>query len=137
MIIQKSPPGYSIRSPASIESKPPCAPKAPAPSNDNAPVGSKLGKHYDRVGRLITYLSNQRLITPKSPLGQALAYAVQQWPHLEPCFHDGQIEWDNNLTENTIRPTKLGHGRWVDKAFDIPSLPARLLSQGFIETIPI
>lgn len=34
-------------------------------------------------------------------------------PHLEPCFIDGQIEFDNNLTENAIRPTKLGHKNWL------------------------
>ena len=26
---------------------------------------------------------------------------------------DGQIEFDNNLTENAIRPTKLGHKNWM------------------------
>ena len=26
---------------------------------------------------------------------------------------DGQIEFDNNLIENTIRPTKLGHKNWM------------------------
>ncbi len=26
---------------------------------------------------------------------------------------DGQIELDNNLTENAIRPTKLGHKNWM------------------------
>jgi len=70
-------------------------------------------RYYDRIGRLITYLSKQRGITPKSLLGQALAYAAKQWPHLEPCFMDGQIEFDNNLTENAIRPTKLGHKNWM------------------------
>ena len=33
--------------------------------------------------------------------------------HLEPCFEDGQIEWDNNDTENAIRPTKLGAKNWL------------------------
>ena len=70
-------------------------------------------KHYDRIGRLIAHLGKQRTITPKSLLGQALGYAASQWPHLAPCFLDGQIEWDNNLTENAIRPTKLGHKNWM------------------------
>ena len=26
---------------------------------------------------------------------------------------DGQIEFNNNLTENAIRPTKLGHNNWM------------------------
>ena len=36
-----------------------------------------------------------------------------QLPHIEPCFLDGQIKFDNNLTENAIRPTKLGHKNWM------------------------
>ena len=70
-------------------------------------------RHHARIGRLIAYLGNRPGITPKSPLGRALAYATNQWPHLEPCFMDGQIEFDNNLTENAIRPTKLGHKNWM------------------------
>jgi hypothetical protein len=42
-----------------------------------------------------------------------LAYAIDQLPHLEPCFLDGKIKFDNNLTENAIRPTKLGHKNWM------------------------
>jgi len=70
-------------------------------------------RHYDRLGRLIAYLRKRREITPGSLLGKALAYAAGQWPALEPCFLDGQIEWDNNLTENAIRPTKLGMKNWM------------------------
>ena len=50
---------------------------------------------------------------PKSALGKALSYAVDQWTHLEPCFLDGQIEIDNNHTEGAIRPTKLGMKNWM------------------------
>jgi transposase len=70
-------------------------------------------RHYDRLSRLIAYLRKRREITPGSLLGKALAYAAGQWPHLEPCFLDGQIEFDNNLTENAIRPTKLGMKNWM------------------------
>jgi transposase len=50
-----------------------------------------------------------RGITPGSGFYKALHYAIGQLPHLEACFLDGRIRWDNNLTENAIRPTKLGH----------------------------
>jgi len=73
----------------------------------------KSRRHYDRLARLIAYLGKQRAITPRSLLGGALRYAAGQWPHLEPCFTDGRIEFDNNLTENAIRPTKLGHKNWM------------------------
>ena len=68
---------------------------------------------YKRLGVLFRRLNRFGGITPRSKMGQALAYAISQWPHLEPCFLNGQIEFDNNLTENAIRPTKLGHKNWM------------------------
>jgi transposase len=70
-------------------------------------------KPYDHLAKLIRRLARFRGIAPRSKLGEALAYASSQWAHLEPCFMDGQIEFDNNLTENAIRPTKLGHKNWM------------------------
>ena len=70
-------------------------------------------KHYRRLGKLIDDLSEVRAITPGSPLGQALRYARGQWPHLEACFMDGQVDIDNNSTENAIRPLKLGAKNWM------------------------
>lgn len=66
-------------------------------------------KPYDHLVKLTIRLQRRKNIVPRSNLGKALAYAIAQLPHLEPCFSDGQIEFDNNLTENAIRPTKLGH----------------------------
>ena len=69
---------------------------------------------YDHLRKLFTHLHTLRPhILPESNLGKALRYAVDQWPHLEPCFRDGQIEFDNNLTENRIRPTKIGAKNWL------------------------
>lgn len=70
-------------------------------------------RHYDHLLKLCVHLENRHGITPASRLGKALNYARGQLPHLEPCFTDGQIEFDNNLTENAIRPTKLGMKNWM------------------------
>ena len=70
-------------------------------------------RFYDHLAKLIAHLQRRRSITPKSQLGKALSYACAQLPHLEPCFRDGQIQFDNNLTENAIRPTKLGMKNWM------------------------
>lgn len=70
-------------------------------------------RHYDHLGKLFKHLQLKRRILPKSQLGKALNYALDQWKQLEPCFHDGQIEFDNNHTENAIRPTKLGAKNWL------------------------
>ena len=70
-------------------------------------------KPYEHLVKLTKRLQRSKKIIPRSNLGKALAYAVAQLPHLEPCFIDGQIEFDNNLTENAVRPTKLGHKNWM------------------------
>jgi len=68
---------------------------------------------FDHLLKLVKHLRNRRNIVPKSQLGKALAYACDQLPHLEPCFMDGRIEFDNNLTEGAIRPAKLGMKNWM------------------------
>jgi transposase len=54
-----------------------------------------------------------RAILPKSKLGKAIRYAVNQWSKLEVYLGDGRIEIDTNLVENAIRPTKLGAKNWL------------------------
>ena len=52
-------------------------------------------------------------VLPKSPLGKAIRYALNEWPALLPYVHDGQFEIDNNLCENAIRPAALGRKNWL------------------------
>lgn len=73
----------------------------------------KARRPYEHLKKLVAHLGGRRSITPASKLGKALGYARAQLPHLEPCFADGQIEFDNNLTENAVRPTKLGMKNWM------------------------
>lgn len=70
-------------------------------------------RRYRHLLRLTKHLILRHRITPRSPLGKALHYAHDQWPHLEACFEHGQIDFDNNTVENAIRPTKLGHKNWM------------------------
>jgi len=73
----------------------------------------KTRRVYLHLQKFFRHLQKRRSILPKSQLGKALYYACGQLPHLEPCFLDGRIEFDNNLTENAIRPTKLGMKNWM------------------------
>jgi transposase len=50
---------------------------------------------------------------PQSLLGQAVDYALGQWSGLEIFLGDGRIEIDNNLVENSIRPTAIGKKNWL------------------------
>jgi transposase len=50
---------------------------------------------------------------PQSLMGQAIGYALNQWPVLERFLEHGEVEIDNNLVENAIRPTALGKKNWL------------------------
>jgi hypothetical protein len=50
---------------------------------------------------------------PKSALGQAVNYTLNQWKRLERCFDYGEVELSNNLAENSMRPVALGRKNWL------------------------
>jgi transposase len=50
---------------------------------------------------------------PKSPLGQALTYLLNQRTALQRYLADGRLRPDNNLAENVIRPLALGRKNWM------------------------
>jgi transposase len=72
-------------------------------SAESSPIVSRLERAID----LLTNSQKNRIL-PKSQLGKALAYARGQRAELRVYLGDGQVEIDNNLVENAIRPTKLG-----------------------------
>lgn len=50
---------------------------------------------------------------PKSLTGTAIAYALRQRDGLQVYVDRGQVEIDNNLIENAIRPAALGRKNWL------------------------
>lgn len=50
---------------------------------------------------------------PKSALGGAITYALNQWEYLYRYIEHGEVEIDNNLAENQIRPFALGRKNWM------------------------
>jgi transposase len=63
------------------------------------------------VGQLIATLRKDLL--PKSPLGQALSYAENQWPAMARYLEVAQAELDNNSTEHALRGVVLGRRNWL------------------------
>ena len=47
-------------------------------------------------------------VLPKSAMGKAMGYMLNQWLRLKKYLTDGQLEIDNNLVENAIRPVAMG-----------------------------
>ena len=52
-------------------------------------------------------------VLPKSAIGKAMAYFLNQYPKFENIFLDGRIELDNNLMENSIRPMAVGRKNYL------------------------
>jgi transposase len=52
-------------------------------------------------------------LLPKSTLGKALHYFLNEHDALTGYLRDGRLEIDNNLVENAIRPTAIGKKRWL------------------------
>lgn len=59
------------------------------------PVLGEIGKWLDK---------EIMVVTPTSPLGKAVVYCRARWAGLNAYAMHGQIEIDNNLVENAIRP---------------------------------
>jgi transposase len=52
-------------------------------------------------------------VPPKSALGKALAYSLNQWPKLTRYLEDGQLNIDNNRAERAIKPFVIGRKNWL------------------------
>jgi len=65
----------------------------------------------ERLERALPLLRPRYL--PKSPMGQAIHYALNQWPTLVRFLDHGEVEIDNNRVENAIRPTAVGKKNWL------------------------
>jgi transposase len=66
---------------------------------------------FMEVGQLIATLRKD--VLPKSPLGQALKYAENQWPAMARYLEVPQAELDNNPIEHSLRAVVLGRRNWL------------------------
>ena len=72
-----------------------------------------------RLQALKTWLDEQRhTALPKSPLGQAISYALSNWAALVRYPEQGYLAIDNNLAERTLRPAAIGRKNW--RAPEVP-----------------
>jgi transposase len=57
--------------------------------------------------------STQHTVLPKSPIGEAINYSLNNWEKLYRYTEQGFISIDNNLAENSLRPIALGRKNWM------------------------
>ena len=66
------------------------------------------------LAQIKTWIEQEQFnVLPKSPIGKAMTYYINQYPKLEAIFEDGRIELDNNLIENAIRPMAIGRKNYL------------------------
>jgi transposase len=78
-----------------------------------------------RLATVLEHLAKDAL--PKSPLGEAVAYARTLWPSLVRYLDDGRLPIDNNPAEQAIRAVALGRKNWLFAGGDEGGRRAALL----------
>ena len=71
-----------------------------------APIMDTLKAYLDQL-----YQSKE--VLPKSAIGKAVTYALGRWKYLQRYLEDGQVEIDNNLVENAIRPVAISRKNYL------------------------
>jgi len=76
------------------------------------PPDVRLAVRQARTAALVedfgVWLRQQRArVSPKSRLGEKLAYIANHWDGLQVFLTDGRVEMDTNIVENAIRPLAL------------------------------
>ena len=62
--------------------------------------------------RIIEIRADSKVL-PKSLLGKACKYAINQWERMSRSMDHGEVEIDNNRCENGIRPLAVGRKNWL------------------------
>jgi hypothetical protein len=52
-------------------------------------------------------------VLPRSPIGQAITYALNQWPALCVYTSDSRLNIDNNAAERALRRVAVGRKNWL------------------------
>ena len=74
-------------------------------------------QHFARPLRwlhaLASHLIGKKIVLPSSLVGKACIYLLNQWEPLTAHVRHGETRIDNNLAENSIRPTAIGKKNWL------------------------
>jgi transposase len=79
----------------------------------------------DQLGR---WLKQERdAVLPKSPMGKAIGYALNNWDALVRYTTDGDLAIDNNAAERAIRPLTIGRKNYLFFGSDTGGRTAAIL----------
>jgi transposase len=84
--------------------------------DDQARRALRQEKSVPRLAQIKEWLEAQQAsgqVLPKSPMGEAIGYCLNNWQALERYVLDGRLAIDNNAAENALRPIVLGRKNWL------------------------
>jgi transposase len=82
--------------------------------DNEARLRIRQSKSLPQLGEIKKWLDKQiDNILPKSPLGQAMSYALNHWTALCRYTEDAELSIDNNLSERTLRCVAVGRKNWM------------------------
>jgi transposase len=74
----------------------------------------RLEKSKPVLDAFLSWLKIQeQKVLPKSGLGKAISYCLNQWGKLVTFLEDGRLEIDNNRSERSIKPVVMGRKAWL------------------------
>jgi len=76
---------------------------------------------------------NYKTVLPQSPLGKAFAYSIRHWDGLTKFLDDGRLEFDNNLTEQQIKPAVMSRKNFLF-AYSVDGAKALCIHLALIQT---
>lgn len=82
------------------------------------PLAERTKERAARAGPVLTafqaWLDKEALVTlPRSPIGEAIGYARNQWVPLTRFVEDGRLRLDNNHSERELRAIAVGRKNWI------------------------
>lgn len=86
-------------------------------ANDQSPDQRYTLRQEKAVPILVAFKAwldkHQAQSLPKSKMGQAISYCLNQWNKLTCYVTDGRLAIDNNIAERDIRPFAIGRKNWL------------------------
>jgi len=87
-------------------------------AEDRLTPASRLELRQEKSAAIVEEIHQKLLavkgtVLPKSKVGEAIDYALGQWPGMTVFLRHGEMELSNNLAENSMRPIALGRRNWI------------------------
>lgn len=74
----------------------------------------RLARARPILDRIKLWLDEHKAqVLPRGPMGQAITYALNQWPALCIYISDGRLSIDNNAAERALRRVAVGRKNWL------------------------